>query len=155
MNTQLLRLLRAVRAGDTDAMMVFTDAVEQLGYTRERLDRAVKPYISRADACAGVALETDFDPVPWASAPEWRKSVAHAVARAALNTTSPDVVRAAWFTEMTRMGWKWGREIDEDAKTHPGIVMGELTRGGALHWENVITRVRQMGRTVNARMTGP
>lgn len=106
------------------------------------------------DECAKSALTADFDSVPWDDAPEWRKNVARAVAQAALDTTNPDAVRMAWFTEMTRLGWRWGREIDETQREHPGIITGELTRGGARHWESVIAQVRATGRLIGVRMTG-
>jgi len=107
------------------------------------------------EACAREALAADFDPVPWVSAPKWRQRVAYAVAVSALTTTSPDQARMAWFNEMSRQGWRWDRVLDESKKTHPGMVDGELTRGGSRHWENVVARVREIGLRVGARMTGP
>jgi len=105
-------------------------------------------------ACAKAALAHDFDPVPWDEAPRWRQFAAYATAEAALDSDNPELVRSAWLLEMTKMGWRWDRVIDENAKTHPGIVFGELTRGGARHWEAVIRAVRDEGRRLGVRMTG-
>jgi hypothetical protein len=107
------------------------------------------------ELCAREALAADFDAVPWDEAPEWRRLVAFEVARSALNSTSPDKARESWFNEMVRQGWRWDRALDEKAKTHPGIIAGELTRGGTKHWQNVVDRVRAIARRVGARMTGP
>lgn len=106
-------------------------------------------------ACAQAALAADFDPVPWAQAPPWRQATAYAVAEAALDTNHADHLRAAWVQAMTAQGWRWDRVFDEAAKTHPGIVVGELTRGGSIHWQNVATRVREIGRVRGVRMLGP
>lgn len=114
--------------------------------------------MTRADqfeACAREALAHDFDPVPWDEAPEWRRQAAFAVARSALSSTSPDKARAEWFLDMTSQGWQWDRVFDEKTKRHPGMITGELTRGGTKHWQNVVDRVREVGRRVGARMTGP
>ena len=105
-------------------------------------------------ACAKAALATDFDPVPWDDAPRWRQLAAYAVADAALDSDNPELVRSAWLLEMTKMGWRWDRALSEQAKTHPGIVFGELTRGGAKHWEGGIKAVRDEGRKLGVRMTG-
>lgn len=107
------------------------------------------------ELCARAALSADFDPVPWEEAPEWRRQAAFAVARSALESTSPDKAREAWFVEMSSQGWRWDRDLDEAKKTHPGMVVGELTRGGTVHWKNVVDRVREVGRQYGARMTGP
>lgn len=107
------------------------------------------------ELCAREALAVDFDPVPWEAAPEWRRQAALAVARSCLDSTSPDKAREAWFVEMSMQGWRWGRVLDEKTKTHPGMVVGELTRGGTRHWQNVVDRVRAVARQVGARMTGP
>lgn len=95
------------------------------------------------EQAARAALAADFDPVPWDDAPEWRRRAARAVAKAAMDTGSPDHTRSAWYLEMTLMGWRWSKTLDEVAKTHPGIVEGELTRGGTRHWENVVKAVRE------------
>jgi len=105
--------------------------------------------------CAKVALANDFDPVPWEDAPQWRRDAAVEVANAALNTGNPDKAREAWLLAMTTMGWRWDPVLDEQKKTHPGIVFGELTRGGTKHWMNVVDRVRQTARELGVRMTGP
>jgi hypothetical protein len=115
----------------------------------------VRPYDEYFTACAKAALENDFDPVPWADAPDWRRVAAYAVADAALNTNNPDFTRSAWFLAMTMQGWRWDRVFDEQKKTHPGIVEGELTRGGSKHWENVVAAVRAVGRGLGVRMLGP
>jgi hypothetical protein len=107
------------------------------------------------EACARTALSSDFDPVPWDVAPVWRRNAACAVADAALNTNNPDQTRAAWLTAMTVQGWRWDSVFDEQKKTHPGITVGELTRGGSLHWENVVKNVRDVGRARGMRMLGP
>ena len=107
------------------------------------------------DACAHAALAADFDPVPWDEAPEWRRQAARAVARSALSAANPDQARMAWFTEMAQQGWRWDRVLDEKTKSHPGMVVVELTRGGTRHWNDVVDRVREVGRRVGARMTGP
>lgn len=105
--------------------------------------------------CAMAALAADFDPVAWDDAPEWRQEAAAAVARAALDTGgNPDFVRMAWFTKMVELGWKWGHSLDEQAMTHPGIVVGELTRGGTKHWLEVCRTVRDVARARHVRMTG-
>lgn len=109
----------------------------------------------QAEACARAALAADFDPVPWEDAPEWRRQAARAVARSALGSPSPDQARMAWFTAMSAQGWRWDRAFDERAKTHPGMVAGELTAGGTKHWHGVVVRVRDTARRVGARMTGP
>jgi len=106
-------------------------------------------------ACAKAALAADFDPVPWDEAPAWRQNAACAVADAALNTNSPDFTRSAWYECMTSHGWRWDKVLDEQKKTHPGIVVGELTRGGSKHWENVVMQVRDVGRRLGVRMLGP
>ena len=106
------------------------------------------------EECAKAALAADFDPVPWDQAPEWRKRVACAVAKAALDTASPDWARQSWLNEMVAMGWRWDKVLDEQRKTHPGIVVGELTRGGTAHWVNVVRVVREKARVLGARMTG-
>jgi hypothetical protein len=106
-------------------------------------------------ACAREALAADFDPVPWDEASEWRRRVSAVVAESALDTNNPDHMRCAWTTEMCAMGWKWDREFSEAAKTHPGIVFGELTRGGTKHWCEVARRVRDVGRRLGVRMLGP
>jgi hypothetical protein len=106
-------------------------------------------------ACAKVALLNDFDPLEWDDAPSWRQEAAFAIAEAALDTNNPDATRAAWFTKMVEMGWKWDRFLDVEKKTHPGIVTGELTRGGSKHWENVVKLVRVCGRAGGVRMLGP
>jgi len=105
--------------------------------------------------CAKAALENDFDPVPWDEAPRWRQLAAYAVADSALNTNSPDFTRSAWVLEMTVQGWYWDHAFDEKRKTHPGIVFGELTRGGVKHWSNVVARVREVGTRLGVRMLDP
>jgi len=115
----------------------------------------MRPYDEYFTTCAKAALEHDFDPVPWTEAPDWRRVAAYAVADAALNTGSPDFTRSAWFLAMTLQGWRWDRVLDEEKKTHPGIVEGELTRSGSKHWENVVKQVRDVGRLHGVRMTGP
>ncbi len=107
------------------------------------------------ELCARAALAADFDPVPWEDAPGWRRRAAFAVAKSAIGSTSPDQARMAWFTEMCAQGWRWDRVLDEKAKTHPGIVAGDLTRGGSRHWENVVATVRSVARQHGVRMTGP
>lgn len=106
-------------------------------------------------ACAQTALAADFDPVPWEEAASWRRQAALAVAVAALNTNSPDHTRSAWYEFMTARGWRWDSVLDEQKKTHPGIVVGELTRAGSIHWENVVKQVRNIGRQHGVRMLGP
>jgi hypothetical protein len=115
----------------------------------------MRPYDEYFTACAKAALEHDFDPVPWLDAPHWRRETAYAVAEAALNTNNPDFTRSAWFLAMTLMGWRWDKTFDEQKKTHPGIVAGELTRSGSKHWENIVKQVRDVGRSLGVRMTGP
>lgn len=115
----------------------------------------MRPYDEYFTACAKAALAADFDPVPWEEAPDWRRVAAYAVADACLNTGSPDFARSAWFLAMTMQGWRWDRTLDEAQKTHPGIVEGELTRGGSKHWENVVKQVREVGRDLGVRMLGP
>jgi hypothetical protein len=105
--------------------------------------------------CAKAALENDFDPVPWDEAPRWRQLAAYAVADSALNTNSPDFTRSAWVLEMTVQGWYWDHAFDEKKKTHPGIVFGELTRGGVKHWSNVVAKVREVGKRLGVRMLDP
>jgi hypothetical protein len=105
--------------------------------------------------CAKAALKYDFDPVPWEDAPPWRKTAMYAVADAALNTNNPDFTRMAWFESMCAQGWRWDRLLDEQKKTHPGIVAGELTHGGTRHWLFVIKQVREVGRSLGVRMLGP
>lgn len=112
------------------------------------VDRVLTP--EQLTHCARAALSADFDPVAWESAPEWRRQAAEAVARAALLSKSPDQIRAAWLTQMVAMGWRWDRELDEQKKTHPGIVTGDLTGGGTRHWNNVIAQVRQAAQSVGA-----
>lgn len=104
------------------------------------------------EACARAALTADFDPVPWDEAPAWLCQVMTAVARAALDMNSPDHARSAWFLEMTKMGWRWDREFNEQRKTHPGIRDGDLTAGGTKHWCEVVRRVREVGREHGVRM---
>lgn len=106
-------------------------------------------------ACAREALAADFDAPTWDNAPEWRRRAAAAVAEAALDTNNPDFARSAWTHEMCAMGWRWDREVDEARKTHPGIVFGELTRGGTRHWLSVVRRVRLVGIHHGLRMLGP
>lgn len=115
----------------------------------------MRPIDTAFTACAREALAADFDAVLWDSAPEWRRRVAYAVAEAALDTNNPDYARMAWTTEMVALGWRWDRELDEAKKTHPGIVMGELTRGGTRHWLGVVKRVRDVARPLGVRMIGP
>lgn len=110
--------------------------------------------IDGLEACVRAALAADFDPVPWDEAPEWRRKAALAVALAALNTNNPDHTRAAWVTEMVNQGWRWSQEFNEQQKTTPGIVFGELTRGGTNHWLGVIKNVREVGRAHGVRMLG-
>ena len=111
--------------------------------------------IDGLEACSRAALAAYFDPVPWEEAPTWRRKAALAVALAALNTNNPDQARAAWTTEMCSQGWRWSQELDEAQKTHPGIVFGELTRGGTKHWCGVVEAVRRVGRERGVRMLGP
>lgn len=113
-----------------------------------------KPTRESVEACARAALAADFDPVPWDEAPTWRKLAAAAVAEAALATNHPDHTRAAWTLEMTKLGWRWSQAFDEAQKTHPGIVYGELTRGGTVHWCNVIKAVRAVGKQYGMWMVG-
>ncbi len=105
-----------------------------------------REYDAGLEACAKAALAADFDPVPWDEAPRWRQFVSIAVAKAALDTGSPDHTRAAWTLEMTTMGWRWAPIFDEAQKTHPGIVFGELTGPGTRHWMSVIKAVREEGK---------
>ena len=116
---------------------------------------SMRPYDEPFTACAKAALENDFDPVPWAEAPDWRRTAAYAVADAALNTNNPDFARSAWFLAMTSQGWRWDRVYDEEKKTHPGLIVGELTGGGTKHWANVVAQVRKVGRLQGVLMTGP
>ena len=105
--------------------------------------------------CAMAALSADFDSVPWGDAPEWRQDVAAATARAALDTGgNPDFTRMAWFHKRVELGWRWSQVYNEAAKTHPGIVAGELTRGGTAHWLEVCRAVRDVARARGVRMTG-
>ena len=106
-------------------------------------------------ACAQAALANDFDAVPWNDAPEWRRMAAIAVAEAALDTNNPDAVRSAWVLSMTVQGWRWDREFNEALKTHPGVVFGELTKGGTAHWKRVSEAVRAVAREHGVRMLGP
>jgi hypothetical protein len=115
----------------------------------------MRPVDEAFTECAKAALAADFDPVPWETAPRWRQLAAYAVADAALNTANPDFTRSAWFLEMTTQGWRWDHVFDEAKKTHPGIVTGELTRGGVKHWQNVIDRVREVGQRLGVRMLDP
>lgn len=110
--------------------------------------------IDGLEACSRAALAADFDPVPWEEAPTWRRKAALAVALAALNTNNPDHTRAAWTHEMCEMGWRWSQELNEQQKTHPGIVFGELTKGGTKHWLGVIKTVREVGKARGVRMLG-
>ena len=110
--------------------------------------------IYRLEACTRAALAADFDPVPWEDAPVWRRHAALAVALAALNTNNPDHTRAAWVTEMCNQGWRWSQEFNEQQKTSPGIVFGELTRSGTNHWLAVIKAVREVGKARGVRMLG-
>lgn len=55
---------------------------------------------------------------------------------------------------MCTMGWRWEQTFDEAKKTHPGIVFGELTKGGTNHWLNVIKAVREVGKARGIRMLG-
>lgn len=110
--------------------------------------------IDGLEACARAALAADFEPVPWADAPPWRRKAALAVALAALNTNNPDHARAAWVTEMVDQGWRWSQEFNEQQKTSPGIVYGELTKGGTNHWLSVVKAVREVGQTHRVRMLG-
>ena len=114
-----------------------------------------RPITDEFTECAKAALAADFDPVPWDEAPMWRQLAAAAVADAALNTNSPDFTRSAWVLEMTTMGWRWSQEFNEQQKTHPGIVFGELTRGGVKHWLNVVKQVREIGKKLGVRMLDP
>lgn len=107
------------------------------------------------EICARAALSRDFDPVHWDDAPEWRRIAARAVAKAALDTNNPDFTRMAWFECMCQQGWRWDKTFDEQKKTHPGIVAGELTPGGSRHWLAVVSHVRDIGRSFNIRMLGP
>jgi len=109
------------------------------------------------EALGRVALAADFDSVPWEEAPEWRREAARAVAKAAVSTfkvSACEIVRSAWTNAMCSMGWRWDRVFDEKAKTHPGIVFGELTRGGVKHWMNVVDLVRAAARERGVRLTG-
>lgn len=106
------------------------------------------------ELCARAALAADFDPVPWDEAPQWRRRAALAIAHSAIASMSPDQARMAWFTEMSSMGWRWDNVFDEPKKTHPGMDVGELTRGGTRHWAAVVERVRATARRVGTRMTG-
>jgi hypothetical protein len=105
--------------------------------------------------CAKAALAADFDPVPWDEAPEWRRRAAYAAAEGALDTNNPSFARSAWVLEMTIQGWRWSQTFDESLKTHPGIVFGELTRGGFKHWQNVVDRVREVAKTHAVPMIDP
>jgi hypothetical protein len=105
-------------------------------------------------ACARAALAADFDPVPWDEAPRWRQLAMYAVAAAALDTNHADHARSAWVLEMTKQGWRWDKALDEEKKTHPGIVFGELTYGGTKHWDAVVKAVRSEGRRLGMRMLG-
>jgi hypothetical protein len=109
------------------------------------------------DALAQAALTADFDPVPWDEAPDWRRIPARRIAEAAVASSglsAAEHARSAWTLAMTTLGWYWGREIDEKAKRHPGIVYGELTRGGVAHWTGVVEAVRAVARQRGVRLTG-
>ncbi len=109
------------------------------------------------DALAAVVLAHDFDPLPWEDAPEWRRSVSRAVARAAVGCSGlscAEHARGAWTLEMTKMGWGWGPTLDTRVKSHPGIVFGELTRGGVRHWTTVVDATRAEARKRGLRITG-
>lgn len=109
------------------------------------------------DALAAEALAADFNPVPWDEAPEWRRVACRAVAKAAVGACGVsrcEIARSAWTLSMTLQGWKWGPVLDEAAKQHPGIVFGDLTRGGIAHWSNVVDRIRAVGRARGVRLTG-
>lgn len=106
-------------------------------------------------ALAMLALEHDFDPVPWDEAPAWRRTAMAAAARAAVETsalTVADNARSAWFLSMTMQGWRWGHVLDERERTHPGIVTGELTRGGTAHWHALAVAVRERARVMGVRV---
>jgi hypothetical protein len=115
----------------------------------------MRPFDEYFTECAKAALKADFDPVPWEDAPVWRRNAAYAVADAALNTNNPDFTRMAWFESVVSQGWRWDRVFDEQKKTSPGIVTGELTGGGTKHWLNVVKQVRDVGRRLGVRMLGP
>jgi hypothetical protein len=115
----------------------------------------MRPHDPYFTECAKAALEHDFDSVPWEDAQHWRREAAYAVADAALNTNNPDQARSAWLLTMTMQGWRWDKVLDEQQKTHPGVVFGELTGGGTKHWANVVAQVRQKARELGVRMTGP
>lgn len=115
----------------------------------------MRPLDDAFTACAKAALANDFDPVSWDDARDWRRATAYAVAEAALDSNNPDYARSAWTLTMTQLGWRWDREFNETLKTHPGIVFGELTRGGTTHWLHVIKAIRDVGRRLGVRMLGP
>lgn len=115
----------------------------------------MRPVTEGFTACARAALAVDFDPVPWDEAPQWRQFAAYAVAESALDTANPAFVRSAWVLEMTVQGWRWDHAFDEAKKTHPGIVFGELTKGGFLHWQAVVDQVRKVGKVYGVAMLDP
>lgn len=109
------------------------------------------------DALAAVALARDFDPVPWDEAPEWRRVPARRIAEAAVacsGLSCAEHARSAWTLAMTTLGWSWGPVVDVVGKRHPGVVFGELTRGGVRHWNGVVDAVRAEARKRGLRLTG-
>lgn len=109
------------------------------------------------DALAAIVLENDFEPIPWDGAPVWRKETARAVARASVacsGLSCAEHARSAWTLVMTQLGWGWGPSLDEKVKSHPGIVFGELTRGGVTHWTAIVDAVRAEAKRRGLRVTG-
>ena len=107
---------------------------------------------------AKAALSRDHEPVPWDSAPEWRRAAMAAVARAAIGACGmgrADHAFSAWLLSMTTLGWRWGHVFSEAERTHPGIItfQGGLNAGDTRHWNGVVDAVRDTARVLGVRVT--
>jgi hypothetical protein len=110
------------------------------------------------EAIARVALANDVDPVRWEDAPDWRRAAMAEVARAAIGASGlsrADHAFSAWLLSMTVSGWKWGRDLDERERTHPGIIMfgGGLPREDTTRWTRLVDAVRARAREVGLWVT--
>ena len=66
----------------------------------------------------------DDSQLPWEEAPEWQKaSCIQGVAFSVTNPEAgPDEGHKSWLAEKKAEGWVYGKEKDEEKKTHPCIV---------------------------------
>jgi len=66
----------------------------------------------------------DFSQKPWDKAPDWQvESAMNGVQCHMANPeVTPEQLHINWMKEKKKTGWKYGKEKDEEKKTHPCMV---------------------------------